>query len=483
MRQLTNHKVFDGWQEGLLAAALTGVPVAVLLATVPSSRGAATAALVIGMVAGALLLTATLVFYLHWLTVPRPHHGWVACAMVVLASQVLVSSGLGLTEADRGIAALQWVSAVDLVVTGAALALVILSARGVPAPDPLLMGVVLGVALTALQVAELATSVSPPPTLLTVSMLVTIAAGHLAIASLVWREDELPRWARGRLVVTICLIGVAHVARSGLVDNRVTDLATALALTGAAALWTSATIVMLREALADQRERSAGLEGSLLEIESSWRGSREQLHEIRSTIAGAASASRLLGDHNVEAATHARLERAIRTELDRLERLINQQPPAEPGPVDLDTTLDVLLTFHEAQGRSISWEPTGATVEASPDDVAEALNILIDNAAIHGGTSSSIAVTHADSTVEISVSDEGPGVPTEARHKIFDWGVRGNSSRGQGIGLNLARRLMSSHGGSLTLADSTTRGSSFVIRLPAARTSKENHVHDFRHPA
>ena len=44
---------------------------------------------------------------------------------------------------------------------------------------------------------------------------------------------------------------------------------------------------------------------------------------------------------------------------------------------------------------------------------------------------------------------------------------------GQGIGLNLARRLVAEQGGSLRLADEVERGSRFVITLPAARVSDE----------
>jgi signal transduction histidine kinase len=437
------------------------------------------------LVAGALLLTATFTFYLQWLAAPRPHHGWMACAMIVLGSQVLVSSGLRLLGPSRSITELRWVSAVDLVAVGVTLALVILSLRGAKAFEPLLLGLALGLELTALHAAAfLAPAPADLPTNLGLLVLTMILVGYGAIATAVWQDPDLPRWARQRLAVTISLIGVAHIARYGVMESRTADVIAAAALVCAAALWTSSTFAMLRETLADQRQRSAGLEESLLQVESSWRGSREHLHELRSTVAGAASASRLLGRQDIDTDTRTRLERGIRAELGRLERLVTEQPPGDPGPVDLDATLDVLLTSHRARGRAISWEPTGAAVHARPDDVAEALNILLDNAATHGGPTSSVAVTHRDDTVEISVTDEGPGVPAEERDRIFDWGVHGTDSPGQGIGLNLARRLMSSHGGSLTLADASTPGSSFVIRLPSARRSPEaSEVDDVRRPA
>lgn len=474
----------SGWQEGLLVAGLTGAPVLVVLETVPDSRGAHTAALIAGVVAGVLLLTAALIFYFHWLTTPSRRHGWTTSAMVVLAVQVLVSSGNDLARSGTDRSVLPWSSAIDLLATAVVLTLMLLGGRAVRNPQPLLVGFCLGIALTVLHVVgPVSPSLVPSSATTAGIVLLTIIAGHLLVAWLIIRDHNLDEWASNRLALTVVLVGVAHIARSGAFENWATDLAAATAQVGAAILWTSATFVLLRDALATQHRRSIVLEGSLLEIESNLRGSREQLHEIRSTVAGAASASRLLDDHTIGAATHARLERAIRTELDRLERLVSQQAQPSPGPVDLDATLDVLLEAHRAQGRTVEWEPSGgAAVHATPDDVAEALNILLDNAATHGGTASRVAVTRAEHLVEIAVSDEGPGVPLEAREGIFDWGVHGSDSPGEGIGLSVARRLVSEHGGTLTLAEpNAAHGSSFIIRLPAARRSEEDNVRNLGH--
>lgn len=83
-------------------------------------------------------------------------------------------------------------------------------------------------------------------------------------------------------------------------------------------------------------------------------------------------------------------------------------------------------------------------------------------------------VRRDDRTVDIRVTDFGRGIPQEQRSQIFDWGGRGSDSRGEGIGLSLARRLMTEDGGSLRLADDQHGGSSFVISLPAARRSVED---------
>jgi signal transduction histidine kinase len=51
---------------------------------------------------------------------------------------------------------------------------------------------------------------------------------------------------------------------------------------------------------------------------------------------------------------------------------------------------------------------------------------------------------------------------------LFTTGARDPNSPGQGLGLSIAKRLMSERGGSLVLADSPTNGATFVARLPAS---------------
>ena len=472
-----------GWPEGLLAAGLTVAPALVVLAAVPASRVAHTAALIVGVMAGVLLLLAALLFFFHWLTTPSRRHSWTVTAVLVLAVEVLVSSGHQLARPSPGESMLPWCSAIDLLAIAVVIGLMVLGARAVRNPQPLLVGIALAVVLTLLHVSGLEDQLLATSSA-TVSGVVLLAmiAGHLVVAWLVLRDHNLVEWARHRLAMTVVLVGIAHVARSGAFEGWAADLSASVALAGAAGVWAGTTFLLLRDTMATQHRRSIVLEGSLLEIESSLRGSREQLHEIRSTVAGAASAFRLLDDQTIGAPTRARLERAIGTELDRLERLVSPPAPASPGPVDLDSTLDVLLQSHRARGRTVEWEPTGgAAVHARPDDVAEALNILLDNAATHGGANSRVAVTSTAGQIEISVSDEGPGVAPEAREGIFEWGVHGSDSPGEGIGLSVARRLVSEHGGTLTLADAdadAAHGSSFVISLPAARRSEEDHVSD-----
>jgi signal transduction histidine kinase len=144
--------------------------------------------------------------------------------------------------------------------------------------------------------------------------------------------------------------------------------------------------------------------------------------------------------------------------------------------IDLDEALTMILDLQRLKGREVEFRSHGDVVRARFDALAEVVNILMDNAVNHGGTDRSIVevVRRDDETVDITVTDFGRGIPEDQKAKIFDWGRRGSDSTGEGIGLNVAQRLMTEDGGSLRLADTQGSGSCFVISLPAARRSPEN---------
>lgn len=69
-------------------------------------------------------------------------------------------------------------------------------------------------------------------------------------------------------------------------------------------------------------------------------------------------------------------------------------------------------------------------------------------------------------TVEISVTDSGPGIGPDAQKSIFE---RGESHDGYGIGLSIVRKFARQLGGRIILRSSSGKGASFVLRLPVSR--------------
>lgn len=112
------------------------------------------------------------------------------------------------------------------------------------------------------------------------------------------------------------------------------------------------------------------------------------------------------------------------------------------------------------------------TVNADPDAVSRALANLLGNAVAHGGGSGTIEVqVRADRKVE--VSDQGPGVPLEARERIFEPFHRERWDRdGCGLGLHLVREIMRAHGGEARIV-SSAEGARFRLDFPPSNQGEE----------
>ena len=77
--------------------------------------------------------------------------------------------------------------------------------------------------------------------------------------------------------------------------------------------------------------------------------------------------------------------------------------------------------------------------------------------------------------VEISVSDDGPGIPDEAKKHLFDMFYtaeqgKPDSKRGLGLELHLCQSIVNAHGGTITVSDHAPSGTTFRFTLPAVRT-------------
>lgn len=101
---------------------------------------------------------------------------------------------------------------------------------------------------------------------------------------------------------------------------------------------------------------------------------------------------------------------------------------------------------------------------------------LIDNASKH--TRSTVRLRAAEladkSFVEITVEDDGPGLPAEAYEVVFDIGAQSDTQEsGSGLGLAIARDLARLYGGDVRLGPSDLGGLAAVVTLPAATTKLE----------
>jgi signal transduction histidine kinase len=97
---------------------------------------------------------------------------------------------------------------------------------------------------------------------------------------------------------------------------------------------------------------------------------------------------------------------------------------------------------------------------------------LLENAvqAMAGEGVVSIGGTSADGWVEVSVTDDGPGIAPELQDRVFDFDFSGHTSARPSLGFGLwwVRTLMVRLGGSVAVESDGCRGTTFRLRLPSA---------------
>jgi K+-sensing histidine kinase KdpD len=110
--------------------------------------------------------------------------------------------------------------------------------------------------------------------------------------------------------------------------------------------------------------------------------------------------------------------------------------------------------------------------------VAEVVYTLVDNAAKYSQPQTTIRLTAApndDATIRLSVEDEGPGIPSETRARVFEKFFRAmrdgdageRKTSGTGMGLAIARGIVEAHGGRIWIEDAEGHaGAKFVVELP-----------------
>jgi len=94
---------------------------------------------------------------------------------------------------------------------------------------------------------------------------------------------------------------------------------------------------------------------------------------------------------------------------------------------------------------------------------------LIDNAIKHAECSKIIInVSTEEKMVNVSVEDDGAGIPKELRGSLFKEGEKGKMSSGSGIGLSLAHRIITDYGGTIDVCRSSLGGACFKVKLQRA---------------
>jgi signal transduction histidine kinase len=109
-----------------------------------------------------------------------------------------------------------------------------------------------------------------------------------------------------------------------------------------------------------------------------------------------------------------------------------------------------------------------AIASADPNRVRQIIRILLDNALTHTAEGTKVTVTtfSVNHRAELTVSDEGAGIPQRVQGRIFERFYTADSAGGSGLGLAIARELAQRMGGRISIA-SSRRFTAFTLDLPA----------------
>jgi two-component system, OmpR family, sensor histidine kinase BaeS len=157
-------------------------------------------------------------------------------------------------------------------------------------------------------------------------------------------------------------------------------------------------------------------------------------------------------------------------------RLSIRPQPTEVAPL-IDDVVRTMRAQTETGNQSLTEHvPPGLpSINVEPDRIRQILVNLLTNAHEYSPEGASIAVSARTlgAEVEISVTDDGPGIPEEQLERIFDRFTRGDAGLtqrvgGTGLGLAISKSLVELHGGSITAESIVGQGSTFRVRLPVA---------------
>ena len=231
--------------------------------------------------------------------------------------------------------------------------------------------------------------------------------------------------------------------------------------------------------MADRLERSEALRR---------RAASDMAHDLATPATVLESQLQAIAD-GILPADAAQLEaaRASASALSGVVRQLGDLIEAESSPLQRDPQRVVLADIvREAQqaldrlfregGVALDAQlPPNLAVEADPAHLGRALRNVLANAVQHTPSGGTVRLTAEapGSTVQLRIADAGPGISDQDLPHVFERFYRADRSRGgaptgSGIGLTIARELLTANGGGIEVEHTGAEGTTMLIHLPAA---------------
>jgi two-component system sensor histidine kinase SenX3 len=217
-------------------------------------------------------------------------------------------------------------------------------------------------------------------------------------------------------------------------------------------------------------------------------------HELKTPVGALALLAETVEDAADDPEAVRRFAGRMRQEAARLTNLVQDmitlsriqaaEPVPDPVPVELDAVVAEALDRcrMKASARGIELAATGMHglyVLGDEDLLVTALRNLLENAVAYSPDKTRVVVSTrraGGEAVEISVADQGIGIPERDLERIFERFYRVDAARsratgGTGLGLAIVKHVTSAHGGKVTVVSTEGAGSTFTLRLPLRSTN------------
>lgn len=252
---------------------------------------------------------------------------------------------------------------------------------------------------------------------------------------------------------------------------------------------------LLERSLRYAVERAKGARlGTALREQKQMAQVRERLlgivgHDLRGPLASITTAAHVLAKApaDIPAETRSKMVSTILSSAGRMARMINELLdftrarlgngiPMEPRPIDAAEVIRrVLDECRVAHGnREFRYAgPNACAVSWDPERVAQVIANLLKNAVDYGDAAKPVSVTlkECEAEVSITIHNEGSAIPVEQLAGMFDPFRRGameveRSSDGLGLGLYIVERIVTGHGGAVSVESTSATGTTFTVSLP-----------------
>jgi two-component system sensor histidine kinase SenX3 len=211
-------------------------------------------------------------------------------------------------------------------------------------------------------------------------------------------------------------------------------------------------------------------------------------HELKTPVGAIKLLAEAVADASDDPEAVERFAGRMLTESDRLSRLVQQvielsrlqadDPLEAPTAVSLDEVIAIAVDTSAIDAAAehieiVTGGTPGLEVFGNQEQVTAAVANLVANAVSYSAPDSTVLVTtRADAgSVEISVVDQGIGIPPEEIDRIFERFYRVDPARhrstgGTGLGLSIVKHVAATHGGEVRVWSVEGQGSTFTLTLP-----------------